>query len=242
MKKRWLLIGIAALAVLLVLVFVVPHHPGKPQKKSVDDLAEAQGRIDSYSFLDDSRGMHQYSIRLSGYRTSFQIPSEFVKYFATARFESQLKKGDDLSISIPSESAAKLVSSGSVPVFAVRSRTATFLDEHYTLSAYNNRGSSRKTTLVVDWRAVLWGAAIVLSIGLAFVIWKLARTVSARSPKSESTLDPGALDESLQRLKKILTKRERKPKLLTMGELEQKANEPTAGPVGGEVTAEQVVR
>ncbi len=244
MNKRVILLCAAgfAVSVALVAVLVIPHKSARPQKRSVDDLAEAQGRLDSYSFLDDSRGMHQYSIRLTGYRTTFQVPSDFVKYFATARFESQLKKGDDISISIPTESAAKLVSSGPVPVFAVRSRTATYLDEHYTISAFNNRGNSRKATLVVDWRAVLWGTAIIFTIGIAFVIWKVAKAISARSPKPEGTLDSGALDESMQRLKKVLTKRERKPKLLTMGDLEPKTNEPTAGPVRGEVTVEQASR
>ncbi len=237
MKKRWILWGIAPLAVLLLLVVVVSHHPTKSQKKSADDLAEAQGKIDSFTFLDDSRGMHQYIIRLSGYRTTFQIPSDFVKYFATARFQSQIKRGDQVSISIPTESAAKLVSNAQVPVFAIRSQTTTYLDEHNTLGAFNNRGNSKKTSLAVNWRAIAWAGSAVLLIGFAFVIWKLAGAVSARSPKSEGTLDSGALAESAQRLKKLLTKRERKPKLLTMGDLE-KTKELPERTVGNEIASE----
>jgi hypothetical protein len=174
MKNRRYLIVTAALAVLSFSAAVIARHWPKQEIKSLGELAVAEGKITSYSFLDDSRGTHLYTIHLSGYQATFQIPADFAEYFAKARFESQIKKGDSLSVSIPAESAGLLISGGSMPIFAARTKTVTYLDEHYTRSAYNNRYKNNDSKLPGLISSVfLWAGAslVVVGLGLAFVIW-----------------------------------------------------------------------
>src|SRR5215469_16507975 len=83
MRNRRLLTFIAGLALLVL-----------SAGKSLGELATADGKIVTYSFIDDSRGMHQYTIRLTGYKATFQIPPDCVQYFAKDRFQANLKKGD----------------------------------------------------------------------------------------------------------------------------------------------------
>ena len=220
-------------------MLVAPHFT-TPREK-ISELAVARGQIISYSFLDDSRGTHQYIIHLSGYQAAFQIPPDFAQYFAKARFESDLKKGDSLSISIPVESAAKLISDGPIQVFAVRTPKATYLDEHYTLSAYNNKNNNSKQVPELNsWvPPLIVAGSIILVIGLAFVIWKIARVISQRSRRPESLDDPKALYESSQRLKQCVEKAgtEQKslpvghsePRLFPMGNAEETSSEPPQG-------------
>src|SRR5579872_4673466 len=152
MKIRRQLLFIAALALLVLSAVTLRQHFAKPpQDHSMGELAAAQGQIISYSLLDDSRGTHQYMIYLSGYKATFQVPADFADYFAKKRFESDLKKGDTLSVSIPADSAGKLISGGTIPVFAIRTTTSTYLDEYDTLAAYNNKNKLTQQVPSLDW-------------------------------------------------------------------------------------------
>ena len=223
-KTRRHLLVIAGAVLLVLLAVVVAPHFSAPKENGVGELAVARGQIISYSFLDDSRGTHQYIIHLSGYRSAFQIPPDFAPYFAKTRFESELKKGDSLSVSIPVESAAKLISDGPISVFAVRTATATYLDEHNTLSAYNNQNNRNKQDSTPNsWVLPLIAtASIIAIIGLGFVIRKIARVVSVRSRRPKSLNDPEALCESSQRLKQCVTRVASEQKSLPPGRSEEK--------------------
>src|SRR5215469_6401258 len=206
MKTRRLLI-LASVALLLLLAVLVPHDLfNKPKELRAADLAVAKGQILSYTLLDDSDGKHQYIIHLSGYQAAFQIPADFAEYFARTRFESDLKNGDSLSVSILSASAEKLISKETIPVFAVRTASDTYLDEHSTLDAYNHKNNPKPVPAWTSWFPLIVAASIILLIGLACAIWKIVRAIAARPQKPKPLSDPEALYESSQRLKKILTK------------------------------------
>jgi hypothetical protein len=238
MKTRRLLLILAGLVLLVLLATLVPRDFfSKPKDQSIGELATARGQIVSYSFLDDSIGKHHYTIHLSGYQATFQIPPDFAQYFAKARFESDLKKGDSVSLSIPAASAGKLITEGTIPVFAVRAGAKTYLDEHSTLAAYNSKHSPEKEApATISWLPLIAAGSIILLLGVVFVIWKIARILLARSRKPKPLSDPAALNESSQRLKKILARSapEQKPPAaddsekepLATGHSEQKPSEP----------------
>lgn len=222
MKTRRRLLIMAGLALLLLLAALVPHDffsKPKQLKLTAGDLAVTKGQILSYSLLDDSRGIHLYTIHLSGYPATFQIPVDFAPYFAKSRFESDLKKGDSVSLSIPVANAPKLIAEGTIPVFAVRTASETYLDEHSTLDAYNIKNNPHKQVpALTPWVPFIVAASIILFIGLMFLIWKIARIIAARPRKPKTLSDPEALNESSQRLKKVLTKSAPQQKSLTMGD------------------------
>lgn len=225
MKTRRRPLILAALALLLLLAALVPRDFfNKPKELHVDDLAVTKGQIVSYTLLDDSREMHQYVIRLSEYQATFQIPGDFAQYFAKTRFESDLKTGDPVSLSIPVANAAKLITTGTIPVFAVRAGAETYLDEHSTLEAYNNKNKIKQVPAWTMWGPFIAAASTIVLIGLACVIWKIARAISARPRKPETLSDPQALQESSQRLKKVLTKGAPEQKSLTMPEQKRLTN------------------
>ena len=152
MKIRRQLLFIAALALLVLSAVALRQHFDKPQDHSLGELAAAQGQIISYSLLDDSpRHASIHDLPFSGYKATFQVPADFADYFAKKRFESDLKKGDTLSVSIPADSAGKLISGGTILVFAIRTTTSTYLDEHDTLAAYNNKNKPAQQVPSLDW-------------------------------------------------------------------------------------------
>lgn len=219
MKVRRQLLFVATLALLVTAIFLRQYF-AKPKHLGISDLATTQGRINSYSLLDDSRGTHQYTIRLSEYEATFQIPKEFADYFAKSRFESDLKTGDTISLSIPADSAAKLISKGTIPVFAVRTTSTTYLEEHDTIAAYNNDNKPTRPVPSLNWLiySVIAVVAVVLLSALGYGIYKLTRILKARSPRPKDISDPGALDESSQRIKKCLAKTTAASKSLTLPE------------------------
>jgi len=228
MKTRRRLLILTGLALLLVLAAFVPRGIFR-RNLTVGDLVVAKSPIISYSLLDDNKGTYQYVIRLTGYQATFQIAPEFAPYFAKNRFQSDLKAGDSLSVWIPVASTGKLISNGTIPVFAVRTASDTYLDEHSTLDAYNHKNNPKPASAWTSWVPFIAAASIILLICLAYAIWRIARAISARPRKPKTLSDPEALYESSQRLRKVLTNGapEQKSlaaadaKLLTMGESEQ---------------------
>jgi hypothetical protein len=211
-----------------VLLFVscaaVTSSFAAPKVSSPADLAVVEGRISSYSLLDDSKGIHQYTIHFSEYpAATFQIPSGFANYFARDRFESNVMKGDTLSVSISADNAGKLASGGLIPVFAARTKTATYLDEHYTLYAHDEELNSSAESAAVTSSTIPTTrspinsphSAALISIALPFcaiVFVSLVIGVSCflRKFKSEpapaSGPDGAFISQSSQRLKQLAAK------------------------------------
>lgn len=195
MKNRHLNL-FALLALLFLAAAVFTYHFARQRAKTTGDLAQTEGQIDSYSFLDDSRGTHHYEIQLSGFAATFEIPAEFSKYFALTRFASNLKKGDSLSITIPAQDATNLTSVKSISVFGARTKTATYLAEYDALNAYNGIiNKKNKLPALISFGLLSIGLAFsILAIVSAFMIWK-ARTVYAPAE---------IIDENSQRLQRCL--------------------------------------
>lgn len=236
MKNRRRLLFVTRFALLfLSTVVIAPHLIGKEKAESTNELAVAKGKIISYSFLDDSRGIHQYTIRLSGYPATFQIPSDFAKYFAKDRFQSNLKKGDSLSVSILAQSAGSLTSTGPIPIFAARTDTATYLDEHFTLGGHddelNNNASKANSKQASNGKHF---PALTLFefllIGLVLVAFFMAFII--RKPKAKNIPAPPAalIEQSSQRLKRYVPKRNSEQK---SPELQKPTEPPPICPVCG---------
>lgn len=200
---------IAASALLFLSLAGIAHFLSPEKPKPITDLATAEGKIVSYSFLDDSRGAHKYTINLSGYPATFEIPADFAQYFALARFESNLKKGDYLSVSISPDSAGSLAAGRPVPIFAARTKTATYLDEYYTVRAFNAQNNSSSNNFAAGLSIVFLfiGVALIIALAaLAYTGWR-AQTVPEPDP---------SIKESSERLEKCLA----------LGDPQEKANHP----------------
>jgi hypothetical protein len=210
--KNRLLQFIGAAAFLFFSAALVTHFLAKREvQQTVRDLAEAKGKIVSYSFLDGVKGSSQYTIHLSGYPAAFQVPPEDAQYFARARFQSNLKVGDTLSVWISPDSAARLTSAGPVPIFAARSESSTYLDEYYTLGAnHNGNLNDNKFPLSLVPLFIRAGVAcVVLWIVTALITWMRTLKFSPAPPRnreSVSVLDGAFISQSSRRLQQLAAK------------------------------------
>lgn len=218
MKNRLLQLLAAAAFLFFSAALIIHFTATREVKQTVRDLAEAKGKITAFSFLEGGKGTGQYTIHLSGYTAAFQVPPEDVQYFAKDRFEKNLKKGDTLSVTISPDSAARLTSTGPVPIFAARTDTATYLDEYYTLGA-NNSGFVNPNKFPVSLvHEFLWAgvACVILWVVGAIANWIRSRKPSeqprsretSRESSRESVFMPdGAfISASSQRLQQLVTK------------------------------------
>jgi hypothetical protein len=213
MNCRLLLKLISASASLFLLATATTCCFAGPKVSSPGELAVVEGRISSYSFLDDSKGIHQYAIHLSEYAATFQIPAEFANYFAKGSFESNLLKGDTLSVSIPADSAGKLASGGMIPIFAARTKTASYLDEHYTLYAHDEElnnatsaGTTNATTRGAHSPTLMSFAIPLVTIVFISLVIGVAVTMWKSKIKPAPGLDGAVISESTQRMKRLVTK------------------------------------
>ena len=121
------------------------------------------GKIEGYSFVDGSPSLHHsathhYLIHLDNYAATFQIPADFVDAFSKEQFESDLKKGDTVSLAIPRQSLPQAAASAAtVWVFGVHAHFGTFLDEQDALPLYNS-----PFPLIVCGILLLTGAAFLV--------------------------------------------------------------------------------
>jgi len=152
-----------ALISLLASAAIAIHESSKPKVKAAADLAGISGHISSYSFKDGARGYHHYVIRLSEYRTNFQIPADFIGCFSKDRFQSDLKNGDSLSVSIPKGKERTLSSEERLFIFSARTRTTTYLSEQDTLGIYNS-----DSNIVIS--------LLFLVIGTGLILWRPKNT------------------------------------------------------------------
>jgi len=248
MKARRLLSFLFVGLILLAAAAGV-HRIIYPKEKTISDLAVVEGEIVSYTLLDDSRGKHQYEIQLSVSPATFEIPADFSDHFALTRFETDLKKGDALSVSFLAENADKLVSNADIPIFAACTKTTTYLEEHHSLSTYNNRYKITKQFAVLrSLQFLLIGlGGVFLAIVLVFAIlaatWKVAGAVSGRLGRRRRAAEPEIFISDPLSMKKdlipaganakLLANGISVQKLLAGGKAAQKPEEPTTCPACG---------
>ena len=89
------------------------------------DLSMISRQMSSYSFKAGSRGHVYFYIHLVGYKATFQISAVFLDSFSQDRFQSDLKVGDSISISIPKGNENSLSADERLFIFSVRTKEAT---------------------------------------------------------------------------------------------------------------------
>jgi hypothetical protein len=163
--------GTATFIVGLIFLFVsavfIVHEFTRLKVRTAGELSVINGQIASYSFKDGLRGSHFYLIRFLRYRATFQIPVDFVGCFSRASFQSDLSKGDSVWVSIPEASEGSLQLDERIPVFAVRTKTVTYLDEQDTLKIYNS-----------DIPIIL--SLALFMVGASLIMWRPADDASYR--------------------------------------------------------------
>lgn len=139
------------------------HELSKQPVKDASELSVISGHMSSYSFQDGARGHHHYVIQLFEYPATFQIPADFLGSFRKDRFQSDLRSGSSVSVSIPKGNEKRLTLDERIFVLSVRTQTVTYLDEKDTLRAYNSGFP-------------VWTCAVFFLIGSGSIIWTLKHT------------------------------------------------------------------
>jgi len=134
-RQRQFFVGLLFLFVSAAFGF---HELTKQKVKDSSGLSVVSGQMSSYSFKAGSRGHVYYYIHLVGYKATFQIPADFLDSFSQDRFQSDLKIGDSISISIPKGNENSLSADKRLFIFSVQTKEATYLDEHDALRIYNS--------------------------------------------------------------------------------------------------------
>ena len=128
------------LAVLAGLFFFY-HQLTRDTLKSDADLFQIDGIVKDYSFADKQggRGMtHEYYIWFDGYRNAFQIPADFLGYFKKTEFETQVRKGDSLTLTIPKQKMTNLNSDEDIYIMSIDKQTYNYLDKVKTMENENS--------------------------------------------------------------------------------------------------------
>ncbi|KUO69397.1 MAG: hypothetical protein APF83_11335 [Lutibacter sp. BRH_c52] len=106
----------ATVAVVAVGIFFLYHQTTRPTLSSNDDLLNIVGRVTNYSFKigrPSSRATSKlYYIWLDNYPCSFQIKADFLSFFRQTLFETEIRKGKELHLTIPKELEDKLYERG----------------------------------------------------------------------------------------------------------------------------------
>jgi hypothetical protein len=106
----------ATVASLAVGLFFLYHHTTRPTLSSSDDILNIGGRITNYSFKIGGPSARatskQYYIWLDNYPCTFQIKADFLSFFYQTKFENEIKKGDNLKLTIPKEYESQLYERG----------------------------------------------------------------------------------------------------------------------------------
>ena len=131
--------------------------------KSAHDLSVINGQLLSYSFHDGQRGWHNYLVQLAEYPTAFKIPADFLDCFQKSTFQSDMKSGDMLWVSVPKECEKSLNSDGRLFVFSIRTTSTTYLDERDTIKEYNS-----------DFPLMM--SVLFFLIGAALIMWRPRET------------------------------------------------------------------
>jgi hypothetical protein len=85
---------------------ILYHHFQRPDLKTSDKILHIEGHVDQYSFQQKSghrATLKQYYIWLDNYPCTFQIKADFIPFFNQTQFESEIKNGVSLKLTIPKE-------------------------------------------------------------------------------------------------------------------------------------------
>lgn len=96
-------------------LFMLFHQFERPNLKTSDKILHIQGQVDQYSFQRKPgyrATLKQYYIWLNNYPCTFQIKADFLSFFNQTGFETEIKTGDKLNLTIPKELENQLYESG----------------------------------------------------------------------------------------------------------------------------------
>jgi hypothetical protein len=158
MKRRFAYRILAAIFLFASLALGLRNF-ARPPVKTSEDLSAVAGKIEEFSFVDGAMQSHNYVVRLQNYPAQFVIPADFIGAFSKNRFESDLKRGDSITISFAQKDKDKLISKGArILIFAVRSSNSAYLEEHDTLPLYNSSLGIVAVVGLVFAALLLWTA------------------------------------------------------------------------------------
>jgi hypothetical protein len=132
----------------------------KNKVTSSSDLLSISGTMSRYSFIDGEKGTKRYYILLNEYPQTFQIPAEFLSFFAKEKFESDMQKGQELSLRISKFDEKKLGEPYSyIFIYELNKGSSSFLNSELTIKQENS------------YLFYYWGTGFIIA-GLGFYLFK----------------------------------------------------------------------
>lgn len=111
-----------------IALFMLYHQFERPNLNTPDKILHLQGQVDEYSFQRKPgyrATLKQYYIWLDNYPCTFQIKADFLSFFNQTGFESEIRTGDKLNLTIPKELESQLYERGTHVFILSASKNST---------------------------------------------------------------------------------------------------------------------
>jgi len=109
----------------------------QPKIKNDLDLQFISGTFKDYSFIDGSRGYHNYTFRLNPYLNSFKVKADFLFAFNDKKFKN-LNFGDTVILTISKDDIYKINSNAYIFIFSAADSRTDFLNLADSLKKHNS--------------------------------------------------------------------------------------------------------
>ena len=103
---------------------------------SANGLTEIKGTYLKHSFKDNTgfkNFTHQYYIWTANYSNAFQVKADYLRFFNAEQFAANIKPGDSIVFTIPTNLKTKLNSAENVFVTSIWTNSVTHLDKSKVL-------------------------------------------------------------------------------------------------------------
>lgn len=149
----------------LVMLFIRYKQP-KPQ--SMVDFKLVTGKLYNSSFIDGSKGYHNYTFRLDNCTNSFKIKTAFLDHLNVPDFK-QLNEGDSLTVGISTTDTNRLNSTTEyLFVYLIKTNCETFLDSKDTIAFQNSKNE-------------YYYFSGLIALGLAFIYFGYKSKIKTRT-------------------------------------------------------------
>jgi hypothetical protein len=139
---KWIYNYTATVAAIGIGLFFFIHQFERPNLKTADKIITLEGNVTNFSFNHKAgykANLKQYYIWLDNYPCTFQIKADFLSYFYQSRFESEIKPGDKIKLSIPKEFENQLrIRDKNVFIFSISKDSTDYLSLNETVSKENS--------------------------------------------------------------------------------------------------------
>ncbi len=123
-------------------LFFLYHQLTRPNLKSKDDILQVEGQVSNYSFkrIPGARATSkQYYIWLDNYPCTFQIKADFLSFFFQSSFENEIRKGDNVKLTIPKDHKNQLYKSNeNIFILSASKNTTEYLSLEDTMPKEND--------------------------------------------------------------------------------------------------------